>query len=175
MKTPLVKKASHSNSTDWHIREASPKDMHALVELCAAHAQYEGANYQPEGKANQLWNSLFAPVPALRCWVVEQNGQLTGYLTFMRQFSTWDAAFYLYMDCLYLAPEVRGQGIGEKLMRKLALEAIGQGCTTIQWQTPKANVKAIRFYERIGAVALSKARFFWDTSQQSIKAQTSNN
>ncbi len=58
------------------IRAVSRHDLEALIELCAEHAAYEGARYEPEGKASALARALFADPPRLHAWVVEQRGRL---------------------------------------------------------------------------------------------------
>lgn len=78
----------------------------------------------------------------------------------MKQFSTWDAAFYVYMDCLYLLDEWRGFGMGESLIEKIKEESKKLDCSLIQWQTPNFNTRAIKFYNRIGAYSKTKERFF---------------
>ena len=78
----------------------------------------------------------------------------------MKQFSTWDSDFYIYMDCLFLMEESRGFGIGEKLIAKIKQEGQNIKCNHIQWQTPDFNVRAIKFYNRTGAMSKTKKRFF---------------
>ena len=73
------------------MRAALPGDMGAFIELCAEHSAYEGASYDPQGKADHLACALFAPSPRLHAWVVEQRGRLVGYATATQEFSTWDA------------------------------------------------------------------------------------
>ena len=122
---------------------------------------YERAEFNPEGKASLLSGYLFGPHEVLKCLVAERNNLLVGYATFMKQFSTWDAAFYLYLDCLFLKEEVRGKGAGRQLMNKVKEYALEEGCKLIQWQTPDFNAGAIQFYQRLGAVSKTKERFFW--------------
>ena len=142
------------------IRFATPPDITVIVPLCAAHAQYEKADYHPSGKIAQLTADLFSDLPKLYMLVVEMNQQLVGYASYMKQYATWDAAEYLYMDCLYLTEETRGQGIGEQLIRRIQEEAQALNCTHVQWQTPDFNDRAIKFYKRIGATEKVKIRFF---------------
>ena len=78
----------------------------------------------------------------------------------MKQFSTWDANFYIYMDCLFLTEESRGYGIGEKMMNVIKEEAEKLNCNLIQWQTPDFNTRAIKFYDRIGGISKTKERYF---------------
>ncbi|HAS46997.1 MAG TPA: N-acetyltransferase [Microscillaceae bacterium] len=143
------------------IRFASPLDMDALIQLCAEHAAYEKADYDPYGKKENLGMRLFSPPPPLYCLVVEQNEEIIGYATYMKQFSTWDAGYYLYLDCLFLNKKSRGQGLGEQLMLRIKEEAQKLGLSEIQWQTPDFNEGAIRFYQRLGATNKNKERFFW--------------
>ena len=148
-------------STDAIIRFVSPLDMNALIQLCVEHAAYEKADYDPYGKKEALSMRLFSPPPPLYCLVVEQNEVIIGYATYMKQFSTWDARYYLYLDCLYLNEKARGQGLGEQLMYRIKEEAQKLGLSEIQWQTPDFNEGAIRFYQRLGATNKNKERFFW--------------
>lgn len=141
------------------IRPASPGDMEALVALCAEHAAYEGTFYDSRDKGEQLSAALFSPSPRLHAWVVEQQGRLVGYATATQEFSTWDAAVFVHMDCLYLREEVRGVGLGRLLMIEIAYLALTLGCVQVQWQTPAWNERAIRFYRRLGAEGKEKVRF----------------
>lgn len=142
------------------IRFAEKADLDALVHLCELHARFEQCDYEPKGKSQGLSKQLFSEVPSLHCLVVEHADQLVGYATYMRQFSTWDADFYVYMDCLFLAEASRSLGIGERLMNRIKEEARNAQCTHIQWQTPDFNVRAMKFYDRIGATSKSKERYF---------------
>ena len=143
------------------IRCATPADIPQIVDLCREHAVYERAEFNPEGKASLLSGYLFGPHEVLKCLVAECNDSLVGYATFMKQFSTWDAAFYLYLDCLFLKEEVRGKGAGRQLMNKVKEYALEENCKLIQWQTPDFNTGAIQFYQKLGAVSKTKERFFW--------------
>ncbi len=147
---------------DIRIRLAEKKDINRIIELCKAHAEYEKSAYDIAGKAESLEGYLFEPNPGLHCLVVEKENEVLGYSTFMKQFSTWDSHYYIYLDCLYLEPEIRGFGIGEKMMEEVKAYAESENCKAIQWQTPDFNHRAIKFYKRIGATAKTKERFTWD-------------
>lgn len=144
------------------IRFAKKKDLQALIHLCELHAIFEKADYDTEGKEEQLSEHIFSDNPSLFCLVVEKTDSLIGYATYMKQFSTWDANYYVYMDCLFMREDSRGFGLGEKLMDRIKEEGRKLGCTLIQWQTPEFNKRAMKFYERIGATGKSKERYFLD-------------
>jgi GNAT superfamily N-acetyltransferase len=141
------------------IRLAIKKDLLQLVDLCNAHAAYEKADYDPAGKAQLLSKHLFEN-KGIVCLVAEQSNRLLGYATIVKQFSTWDADHYYYMDCLYLTEDARGQGMGKQMMNEIKLIAIKEGIN-IQWQTPDFNTNAIGFYKALGAESKTKERFFW--------------
>lgn len=145
-----------------HIRKVAPKDLAALVDLCHAHAEYEKAAYTKEGKVEMLAKHLCTSEPSCICLVLSYKGSLIAYASLIKQFSTWDANFYLYLDCLFIQEEFRGLGLGQKMMEAVKQEAFEQGCTSIQWQTPDFNHLAIKFYENVGALRKRKERFFWD-------------
>jgi ribosomal protein S18 acetylase RimI-like enzyme len=69
--------------------------------------------------------------------------------------------WYLYLDCLYLGPELRGLGLGKQLMLTAAAHAKKLGIKQMQWQTPEDNHNAIAFYNKLGASNKAKQRFFW--------------
>lgn len=142
------------------IRFVEQQDIHEVVDLCEAHAIFEQCEYSKENKAEQLSNDLFSVNPKLYCLVVEKNSKLIGYATYTVQYSTWDACEYIYMDCLFMNEDARGFGLGEQLIRKIQEEGRKIGCKLIQWQTPGFNVRAIKFYKRIGATSKEKERFF---------------
>ena len=144
-----------------NIRFAKETDVNQIIVLCEAHAIFEKSDYNPNHKAELLSDELFRNSNGLQCLVVEQNNILIGYATFMKQFSTWDANYYIYLDCLFLSENARGNGIGFQMMCKIKEYAISQKCKLIQWQTPAFNENAILFYNKIGAKSNTKERFFW--------------
>ena len=142
------------------IRFVTKKDLTELVDLCKQHADFEKSEYDKKDKELLLKQHLFSDNPSLYCLVIEMDKKLIGYATYMKQFSTWDAINYVYMDCLFLSEKSRGLGLGEQLIIKIKEEALQLNCTLIQWQTPDFNKRAIKFYNRIGAVSKVKERFF---------------
>lgn len=142
------------------IRFAEKQDSSILIQLCKLHADYEKSPYDAQGKEQKLSIHLFSKQPPLYCLVALVNETIVGYATYMKQFSTWDASFYIYMDCLFLTEESRGFGIGQKLVERIKKEGHKMGCNLVQWQTPDFNKRAMKFYNRIGAIGKSKERYF---------------
>ena len=140
------------------IRFVEKKDLKQLVNLCKLHTIFEKSEFNESGKEQEFNEHLFNN-PALFCFVIELDNSLIGYATYMKQFSTWDCCFYVYMDCLFLTEKARGFGIGEKVINKIKLHAKKLDCKVIQWQTPDFNTRAIKFYDRIGGISKTKERY----------------
>ncbi|MEU8697741.1 GNAT family N-acetyltransferase [Streptomyces sp. NPDC048680] len=144
------------------VRHACPADLPHIARLAAEHARYEQAEPPPADLAGRLESLLFGTAaPRLRCFVAERDDAgIIGYATCAPELSTWDGAEYLSMDCLFLRDGHRGQRVGPLLVEAVRGEARVLGLSQIQWQTPSWNADAIRFYDRLGARAKEKRRFF---------------
>ena len=141
------------------VRRALCGDVAALLELCAEHAAFERAFYRAEGKADRLSAALTGDPPRLRAWIATVGEDVVGYATATEEFSTWDAAPFLSMDCLFVRPPHRGGGIGAALLGAV-IAAAREGCLAeVRWQTPAWNTDASRFYRRHDAVARDKTSF----------------
>ncbi|WP_374776399.1 N-acetyltransferase family protein [Streptomyces sp. NBC_01310] len=142
------------------IRRARVGDLPRLAELMHEHIAYEKSAPRPSDLAERLGPQLFAE--GARLWVLlaeTPDGLVAGYAACSAEFSFWDARDYLHMDCLYLAEESRGHGLGVALMDGVTGLARELGLDHVQWQTPVWNEGAIRFYDRLGAPGHAKRRY----------------
>lgn len=147
---------------DATIRNAQSADTTAIVELCQLHANHEQSEISKHQlNGSSLTELLFSADSQVQCLVVEVDGFLVGYATFVVQYSTWHAEKYLYLDCLYLKESARSQGLARELMQRVQDHARSSGCDHVQWQTPTFNFDAIEFYGSIGASSKPKQRFVW--------------
>ncbi len=144
---------------EYRIRTCEERDLPVLIELCAKHAAYENAVYDAQYKERLLKDALFGDKPLLYCLVVEADENVVGYASFTFDYSTWSAASFLHIDCLYLDECYRGYGIGEAMILHIKEIAKVKGCSNVQWQTPVFNERAIKFYKRIGGERKDKVRF----------------
>jgi hypothetical protein len=101
----LVKKKADikvSFAMIYKIRKAVSTDIEEIINLCGEHAEFERAEFSLANKAEKLANSLFSDNPQLFCLVVESDNRgILGYATFTKEFSTWDADFFIHLDCLF--------------------------------------------------------------------------
>ncbi|MDH6131957.1 GNAT superfamily N-acetyltransferase [Kitasatospora sp. MAA4] len=139
------------------IRRATPADLPALAALCADHARYERSEPVAPDLADRLYPALFGAAPRLAALVLAApDGELAGYATWSREFSTWAGSEYVHLDCLYVSEEHRSGGHGRRLIEAVIAEADG---LPVQWQTPEWNTRAQHFYDRLGAHGTAKIRY----------------
>lgn len=92
--------------------------------------------------------------PAFSCYVAEDPSHgLLGYALYYSCYSTW-VGKSIFLEDLYVKPEHRKSGVGKKLflaVAKLAYELSGRmDFHVLSWNP------AVEFYERIGAVNLTR-------------------
>jgi GNAT superfamily N-acetyltransferase len=148
------------------VRSALIGDVGRIVELCILHAQFERATVNLTDNQSLLTEALFVSngctgEPKLYCWVAEVNKTVVGYATATIDFSTWQCAYYLHLDCIYIEQEFRSYGLGKQLMHSVYQFAHIRQIKQVQWQTPNWNVDASNFYHQLGAVSYEKRRFVW--------------
>lgn len=148
------------NMSDILLRKIQKHEIKELINLCALHAKYENASYDKTGKEEKLHLALFKKDSNITCFIAVQNEEILAYATVIKEFSTWDADYYIHMDCLYIKESQRGKGLGAKFMSKIKEHTKDLGCNHIEWQTPNDNFNAIKFYEKMGAKSKDKKRFF---------------
>ena len=95
----------------------------------------------------------------LRMFVAVADGATVGYASMTTEHSTWTAAPFAHLDCIFVDADHRGKGVGGLLFDAVARESQAMGLVQLQWQTPEWNVRAAEFYGSVGGRAQQKLRF----------------
>jgi GNAT superfamily N-acetyltransferase len=139
---------------DIRIRRARPPDVPTIVELIRSLAVYERLADECRPDADLLSQHLFGQHPVIEVLIAETEGAAAGFALFFHNYSTFLTKPGLYLEDLFVKPELRGRGIGRALLARLAELAVSRGCGRLEWSVLKWNEPAIGFYERLGAVRL---------------------
>jgi GNAT superfamily N-acetyltransferase len=143
--------------TDLIIRPAVESDVPVILELIRGLAEYERAPEQVVCDEAQLRESLFDSRNGAR-----QDAEVllacvgtvaAGFVVFFHNYSTWWGRRGIYLEDLFVRPEMRGRGIGKALLRSLAQIARDRDCARMEWSVLDWNKPAIDFYLSLGAVA----------------------
>jgi len=128
-----------------------------VLELIRELADYERSLAQVEATEESLHAALFGPRPAVFCHVAETAPAgaaaypLAGFALWFRNFSTWTGTHGIYLEDLFVRPELRGQGHGRALLQALARLCVEHGYQRLEWWVLDWNEPALRFYRSIGA------------------------
>ena len=133
------------------IRPAVRDDAALILRFITELAIYERAEHEVKTDVAGIESSLFAEGATAAALICERNGQPIGYAVYFFNYSTWLGRNGLYLEDLYVTPEVCGTGAGKALLRHLARMAVSRGCGRFEWSVLDWNEPAIRFYESLGA------------------------
>lgn len=132
-----------------NLRAATAADLPAVIELVRGLADYEKLPGPDEAAARRLADDFGAG--RYHLLVAETDGRIVGYALYFFTYSTFLARPSLYLEDLFVHPDVRGRGVGGRFMRALAGEAVRAGCGRFEWSVLDWNVRAQKFYRSLGA------------------------
>jgi GNAT superfamily N-acetyltransferase len=141
------------------IRNATPADAALILKFIKGLADYERAPNAVVATEEDLLRDGFGPDPKYRCLIAEWDNRPAGFAFFFYNYSTWRGQPGLYLEDLFVIPEMRGKGIGKALLQRIAEIAFGENCYGIRWMVLEWNEPAIKFYESLGAETLGD----WET------------
>ena len=106
------------------IRPATVADVPVILQLIRDLAAYERAPNEVTATKEQLVNVLFGKKPAAEVLLAFENETPVGFAVFFHNFSTWLGRPGLYLEDLFVKPEMRGKGYGRALLVDLAKIAL---------------------------------------------------
>jgi ribosomal protein S18 acetylase RimI-like enzyme len=128
-------------------------DLADLVPLMLAYCEfYETA--QDPAALERLARTLLADPEREGVQLIARDGtgHAVGFATVYWTWSTTHAARLGVMNDLYVAPEGRGTGTAEALMRGCVEAARARGACGLDWVTAPDNLRAQAVYDRFGGV-----------------------
>jgi GNAT superfamily N-acetyltransferase len=142
------------------IRSATPADVPLILEFIRGLAAYEKLTHEVTATEERLHATLF---PAggravAECVLAFHDGAPAGFALFFHNYSTFLARPGLYLEDLFVRPELRGRGIGKALLLHLARLANARGCGRFEWSVLDWNEPAKGFYRKLGAVEMADWR-----------------
>jgi GNAT superfamily N-acetyltransferase len=133
------------------IRPAVAADVPVILELIRGLAEYERAPEQVVCDEARLQESLFGAKPDAEVLIASEGPVAAGFAVFFHNYSTWWGRRGIYLEDLFVRPDMRGRGIGKALLRALAQVARDRECARLEWSVLDWNQPAIDFYRSLGA------------------------
>ena len=140
------------------IRPAIRADIPQILTYIRALAAYERAPESVTATEAGLERDGFGPNPIYFCLMAENDGRAAGFALYFFNYSTWLGRPGIYLEDLFVEPELRGLGIGRALLERVAAIAVEKSCERLEWAVLDWNTPAIEFYRAIGAEFLDEWR-----------------
>jgi len=140
------------------IRPATPADVPQILAFIRALAIYERAPDAVQATEEGLLRDGFGPRPFYECLIAEYDGRPAGFALYFFNYSTWVGRAGIYLEDLFVYPELRGHGIGKALLKSVAAVALENRCERMQWAVLDWNTPAIDFYAAMGGEFLDEWR-----------------
>ena len=142
------------NDDNITIRFAQEHEVGLILQFIKDLAEYENLLNSVTATEEILRKTIFQDKRAevLFC---DYDQQTVGFAVFFHNFSTFNGKPGLYLEDLYVQPEMRHKGIGKKIMSTLGAIAIERDCGRFEWVCLDWNQKSIDFYLGLGAEAMA--------------------
>lgn len=141
-------------------RFAEPHDVSLILRFICELAAFEQLLHEVIADEETLLQSLFQDPKGPEVLIAEENGKPVGFVLFFHNFSTFLGRKGIYIEDLYISPECRGKGYGEKILQAIFRLAKERNCGRVEWWVLDWNERAINFYKKIGAVPMSEWTVF---------------
>jgi GNAT superfamily N-acetyltransferase len=133
------------------IREATEADVGLILSFIKELAEYEKLLHEVVATEVTLRESLFGTRQVAEVVIGEWEEHPVAFALFFHNFSTFLGRPGIYLEDLYVKPEMRGKGIGKTMLAYLARLAEERNCGRLEWWVLDWNEPAIKFYRAIGA------------------------
>ncbi|MFN7400644.1 MAG: GNAT family N-acetyltransferase [Sandaracinobacter sp.] len=130
------------------IRQAMPDDAAAVLALVTALAVYEKEADKVKMTVEGARDALAAG--HLNALLGFADGVPVAMALYYFNFSSWTGKRGLFLEDLFVAPELRGQGVGLALLKRLARLSVSMDCGRMEWNVLDWNESAKGFYRSFG-------------------------
>jgi GNAT superfamily N-acetyltransferase len=134
------------------IKKSEPENIPQILSMIKEFADFENLTAYCRVTEKNLCDVLCGDDSFAESLVVFADETPIAYAIFFPHFSSFKGQRSVYLEDIYIKPEFRRCGIGEKMLRKIAEIGKTQNASRIDFQVLKSNEKAINFYKKLGAV-----------------------
>ena len=134
------------------VRPVVPADLEAWRPLWDGYNAFyarSGPTALSEEITAVTWSRFFNPIEPVFALVAQHDGQLLGLAHYLFHRSTTRVEPVCYLQDLFTAPPVRGQGVGRALIEAVYRQAAQAGATRVYWQTQVTNSAGRLLYDKV--------------------------
>lgn len=145
------------------IRKATPNDLNALSELLIE----QFLEHDIELAFTELYIALTNMLDNEKlgfCLLAEKDGQPIGFAAISFAWTLEYGGKTAWLDELYILPDERNAGIGEKIVDAVIAEAKALDCKAIDLEVAAEHQRAEHLYRRKGFLPLNRRRWVKELS-----------
>lgn len=140
----------------FKIKRATEQHLSLILSFIKELAEYEQLSHEVVATEELLREELFGARPVAEVLIAYDADAPVGFALFFHNLSTFLGRRGLYLEDLYVRPEMRGRGAGRALLSHLAQIARARNCGRLEWAVLDWNEPAIKFYRSLGAVSMDE-------------------
>ena len=138
------------------IRSAAPGDAQAILGFIEALADYERLRHEVVATVADIERELFGPNPRVVCELAEWEGRPVGFALWFYTFSTFIGRQGIWLEDLFVCPDMRGKGVGKALLAHLARRCVTEELGRFEWAVLDWNTPSIEFYKAQGGAIMDE-------------------
>ncbi len=135
------------------VRFAKKEDAKIVFNMIRELAEYEKLLDHFEATEELVRESLFRRNVA-ETLIGEFKHEPVSYAIFFYNISSFLGRIGIFIEDLYVKPEMRGKGFGKVMFSFIAKLAVERNCGRLEWACLDWNKPAITFYKKMNAVPL---------------------
>jgi len=135
-------------AADIVIRPIRREDHDSWMPLWRGYQEFYKVDLAPEVSAT-TFARLLDPAEPVNGSLAWQGPRAVGMVHYIPHRSTWTIGNYCYLQDLFTAPDLRGGGVGRKLIEHVYEVAKQAGCARVYWLTHESNATAMKLYDQV--------------------------
>lgn len=139
--------------SDFKLRFAEISDVSLILRFIKELAEYEKMLDEVVATEEVLKEFLFEKKLA-EVIIGEFQDKPVSFALFFHNFSTFLGRPGIYLEDLFVKPEMRGKGFGKIMLSFLAKLAVERKCGRMEWWCLDWNKPSIDFYKHLGAIPM---------------------
>ena len=133
------------------IRKANVKDIGIIFNFIKKLADFEKSPKEVTTNPDLIKKKIFQKNSNIFSLIALNNDKPVGFVVYFFNYSTWTGKKGLYVEDLFIDPEIRRCGVGSKIMKSLSKIAINNDCARMEFNVLDWNEDAIKFYQKFNA------------------------
>jgi GNAT superfamily N-acetyltransferase len=137
---------------EFLVRAVQPADYGEWRQLWDAYNRFygrHGISALAENITAATWKLFFLPQERVHALVAVERGQIIGIAHYLFHRSTSRLNEVCYLQDLFTVEELRGRGIGRRLIDAVYTAARVAGSSRVYWQTQVTNTAGRALYEKL--------------------------